>query len=204
VNAAAAPPRQTIDRLPPADADLPSEPLAAVDVAWLRMDEPANLMIINGVLVLDGPVDLEHLRRVVRDRLLTIPRFRERIVRDGRRIAWQVDPAFDLDHHLVAETLDGDDHEAELRRRIGRWMGEPLPPDRPPWRFTLVEGYRGGSAMVARLHHVIGDGIALMLVLLSLTDLVAEAPTEGELPDNPFAALFAQAQADLTAVHQIS
>lgn len=197
----AAPARPTIDRLPPADADLPSEPLSAVDLAWLRMDEAENLMVINGVLVLEAPVDLERLRQVVRDRLLTIPRFRERIVRDGRgRIGWQVDPHFDLERHVVPEALTGDDHEAELRRRIGRWMGEPLPPDRPLWRFTLVDGYRGGSAMVARLHHVIGDGIALMLVLLSLTDLAAEAPAAGEAPENPFTALFAHAQADLTAV----
>jgi WS/DGAT/MGAT family acyltransferase len=202
VNAAAAPPpRPTIDRLPPGDADLPSEPLAAVDLAWLRMDEPANLMVINGVLILDGRVDLERLRQVVRDRLLTIPRFRERIVRHrSGRPAWQVDPGFELDRHVVLESIAGDDHEAELSRRIGRWMGEPLPPDRPLWRFTLIDGYRGGSAMVARLHHVIGDGIALMLVLLSLTDLAAEAPAAGAVPDNPFAALFAHAQADLAAV----
>lgn len=197
----AAPPLATIDRLPPADADLPSEPLAAVDLAWLRMDEPANLMVINAVLILDGCVEVERLRQVVRHRLLTIPRFRERIVRRGRgRLAWQVDPGFDLDRHVLVEGIAGDDHEAELRRRIGRWMAEPLPPDRPPWRFTLIDGYRGGAALVARLHHVIGDGIALMLVLLSLTDLAADAPDDGAAPDNPFAALFAQAQADLAAV----
>lgn len=201
VVSAAIPPRPTIDRLPPADADLPSEPLAAVDVAWLRMDEPANLMVINGVLVLEAPIEIERLRQVVRDRLLTIPRFRERIVRAGRgRLAWQVDPGFALDRHVVLEGIAGDDHEAELRRRIGRWMGEPLPPDRPPWRFTLVDGYRGGSALVARLHHVIGDGIALMLVLLSLTDLAADAPAAGAVPENPFTALFAEAQADVAAV----
>lgn len=201
--AAAAPrPRPAAERLPPADPDLPSEPLPSVDRAWLRMDEPANLMIINGVLVFDGPIDLARLHEVVRHRLLVIPRFRERLVRDARgRPAWQVDPDFRLDRHVALERLPaGEDDDAGLRRLVGDWMGEPLPPDRPPWRFHLVDGYRGGSALVARLHHVVGDGIALMLVLLSLTDLQAEAPAEGHPPANPFAALFAEARADLAAV----
>lgn len=191
-----------LDRLPPADPDLPSEPLAAVDCAWLRMDEPANLMVINGVLAFDGPVDADRLRELVRRRLLTIPRFRERIVRDRRgRASWQVDRAFHLDRHLFVESIaEGADGDAELSARVGAWMGEPLPPDRPLWRFVLVDGYQGGSALVARLHHVIGDGIALMLVLLSLTDLAAEGAADGLASDNPFTALFAQAQADLAAV----
>lgn len=183
------------------------------------MDEPENLMVINGVLAFDGAVDAERLREIVRRRLLSIRRFRQRVVRDRRgRAAWQDDPAFDLDHHLVVEPLHPDrpsageeDDDEALRRRIGGWMGEPLDPERPPWRFHLLTGYRGGAALVARLHHVIGDGIALMLVLLSLTDLdpaghpageaIAEAEAEAAL-GNPFAALFAQAEADFEAVRE--
>jgi WS/DGAT/MGAT family acyltransferase len=41
---------------------------------------------------------------------------------------------------------------------------------RPLWQFHLVESYQGGSALVARIHHSYADGIALVQVLLSLTD----------------------------------
>src|SRR3546814_4182610 len=41
---------------------------------------------------------------------------------------------------------------------------------RPLWQFHLVERYQGCSALVARLHHSYADGIALVQVLLSLTD----------------------------------
>jgi diacylglycerol O-acyltransferase / wax synthase len=58
----------------------PSVPVAAVDYAWLRMDEPANLMQINGVLVLDSPLAIERVRAIVRRRLLPIERFRQRVV----------------------------------------------------------------------------------------------------------------------------
>jgi hypothetical protein len=69
--------------LPRALAGLATQSLSSVDHAWLRMDEATNLMIINGVLVLDGRVDVGRFREVVRERLLTIPRFRERVVRPG-------------------------------------------------------------------------------------------------------------------------
>jgi len=33
----------------PEDPEILREPLSAVDHAWLRMDEPSNLMVINAV-----------------------------------------------------------------------------------------------------------------------------------------------------------
>ena len=56
------------------------EPLSSVDFAWLRMDDPTNLMHINGVLVLDQPVAFESIRDIIAQRLLAIPRFRNRVV----------------------------------------------------------------------------------------------------------------------------
>ncbi len=35
------------------------ELMAGVDRAWLRMDHPTNLMVINSLMVLDGEVDRE-------------------------------------------------------------------------------------------------------------------------------------------------
>ena len=36
--------------------------MAPVDIAWLRMDEPNNLMQINGVIAFDGAVDFARIR----------------------------------------------------------------------------------------------------------------------------------------------
>jgi len=191
---------------PAADAPgRPSRPLAAVDAAWLRMDEPENLMLIHGVLVFDGPVTVGQTRRIVAERLLTIPRFRHRIVRGtSGGHAWEEVAEPDLAAHVVAEALPGAAGEAELREAVGRWLGEPLDPALPPWQFLVIERYRDGeSALVGRLHHAIGDGIALMLVLLSLTDLAPPAGEGEPAPaDNPFAALFARARRDLEAVRR--
>jgi len=207
---AASPPERRRPRLiatdpVPAEPGRPSRPMAAVDAAWLRMDEPENLMLIHGVLVFDGPVTAEEIRRVVAERLLTIPRFRHRIVRgtDGGH-AWEEVAEPDLARHVVVHALPGAAGEAELRQAVGRWLGEPLDPSLPPWQFLVVERYGDGeSALVGRLHHAIGDGIALMLVLLSLADL-SRGPDGGvcDPADNPFAALFDRARRDLEAVRR--
>jgi diacylglycerol O-acyltransferase / wax synthase len=169
-------------------------PLSAIDHAWLRMDEPSNLMIINGVLVLGAPVARERIRRILEQRLLPIPRFRQRIVMKGGDPFWEEVPAVDLDDHLLEVTLSGAGGDAELRELVSEQMGEPLELARPLWRFILVQSYKGGSAIFARLHHCIGDGMALLLVLLSLTDVEAGPPVEeGEMEvealGNPFLGL---------------
>jgi hypothetical protein len=52
----------------------------------------------------------------------------------------------------------------------------PLDPRHPLWQFHLVEDYEGGSALVARIHHCIGDGIALISVMMSITDGGTDPP----------------------------
>ena len=49
-------------------------------------------------------------------------------------------------------------------------MSVPLDPRRPLWQLHYVENFTGGCAIIPRLHHCIADGLALVQVLLSLTD----------------------------------
>lgn len=154
-----------------------SEPVAPVDHAWLRMDEPANLMQINGVLVLDQPASVEEIKAIVRRRLLPIPRFRQRVVAGQGGPHWEEDPGFDLDRHVLAVALPAPGDDRALAAVVGEQMSTPLAPDRPLWEFRLLQPYRGsGCALLVRIHHAIGDGVALMLVLLSLTDLQPSGP----------------------------
>ena len=58
----------------------------------------------------------------------------------------------------------------ELQRLVGDLMSRPLERAHPFWRFYCVENYQGGCALVPVLHHCIADGLALVQVLLALTD----------------------------------
>ena len=153
-------------------------PFRPVDASWLRMDEPVNLMVVTGVLVLDAPVSLARVKGLVRDRLLRFARFRSRVIPPIAGIglpSWEIDPAFDVARHVRSVRLGPGAGEGELQALVSRRLSEPLPPDRPLWAVDVVEDFQGGTAIVSRIHHCIGDGLALVHVLLSLAD---GAPTE--------------------------
>lgn len=146
------------------------EPISHVDTAWLRMDRPSNLMQILGVMLFDGPLDLVRLRKSLEYRLLHHRRFRQRAVATDDGWCWVDDPDFDLDNHLRRAVLPGQAGQGELERFVADLASQPLNPDRPLWEFTLLDTALGGQALVMRIHHSIGDGIALVGVVLSMTD----------------------------------
>jgi WS/DGAT/MGAT family acyltransferase len=55
-------------------------------------------------------------------------------------------------------------------------MSTPLDFSKPLWQIHLVENYCGGAVVLLRLHHCIGDGIALTSVMMSITDGGTEPP----------------------------
>ncbi|GIK88427.1 MAG: wax ester/triacylglycerol synthase family O-acyltransferase [Burkholderiales bacterium] len=156
--------------------------MSAVDTAWLRMDRPHNLMMICGVLRFADPVDYARLRRVIAERFLVFRRFRQRAVESLSVAYWEADPHFDLDRHVVRVALPGRAGRRELQSLVSRLIAAPLDARHPMWQFHLVERCDGGSALIARMHHCYADGIALVRVMLSMTDAKADGP-----PAMPFA-----------------
>lgn len=157
------------------------EPMSRVDTAWLRMERPTNPMMITGVLMFAEPMSLKALKQVIRQRFLAYSRFRHRPVDAAGGCHWQEDEHFDLDWHVRPATLTGKTDKKALERFVSQLASTPLDPARPLWRFDLVERYDGGSALVARIHHSYADGIALVQVLLSLTDTTRTAVKGSEL-----------------------
>ncbi len=146
------------------------EPISNVDTAWLRMDRPTNQMQIVGVLLFDGELDYERLRASVERRMLSFCRFRQLAVADSTGYVWQDDPDFNLDHHLHREVLPGVAGKAELEQFVADLASTPLNPNRPLWEMHLVDTSLEGQALVMRIHHSIADGIAMVGVILSMTD----------------------------------
>ncbi len=150
-----------------------TENLSAVDTAWLHMEDPTNLMMVTGVLVLDGALDFTRLTELLRERLLRVPRFRQRVVESRLPLAaprWETDATFDLRSHLHHVALAPPGDAGALRDLVSDLMSTPLDFTKPLWQFHLVDGFGTGSVLVGRLHHSIGDGIALVKVLLSMAD----------------------------------
>ena len=155
------------------------EKVAFSDHAWLRMDDPQNLMIITGLMTFAAPLELERLKELVQDSLLRFTRFRQRLAPSLiplRRPAWEEDPDFDLDAHIELVDFEQPVDDALLQDLLSVAMSTPLNYSRPLWKFYLVERYGSGSALIARLHHCLADGISLMQVLLSMTSETPDGP----------------------------
>jgi WS/DGAT/MGAT family acyltransferase len=148
-------------------------PMASIDAAWLGMEDPTNLMMVTGVLALAGPVDRKRLRSLLDRRLKPFGRFHQRVVRPrsrGNLPHWEVDEHFEIGNHLSRIALPAPGGDAELRDVVSDLMSVPLDFSKPLWHMHMIDGYNDGSVILTRVHHSIADGIALVRVMLSLTD----------------------------------
>lgn len=155
------------------------ETLTPVDAAWLHMEDPTNLMMVTGIMTFDGKPDMEHLLAIVRYRLLKYDRFRQRVVEPSLPIGsphWETDPDFDVRAHVHRVALPAPGDQATLQEFVSDMMSTPLDFSKPLWQFHVIDNYDGGWALLSRLHHCIADGIALMHVLLAMTDLSPDSP----------------------------
>jgi diacylglycerol O-acyltransferase len=147
-----------------------SEHISGIDTAWLRMERPTNLMMITGVMIFSERLTYDRLREVVETRFLKYRRFGQRAVQKAAGAFWESDPHFDIGRHVLRTALPGRADKVELEHLASDLMSTPLDFSKPMWQFHLVEDYQGGSAVILRIHHCYADGIALVHVMLSLTD----------------------------------
>lgn len=149
--------------------------MTPADAVWFLGETPENPMMISNIVWLDGRVDIDVLRARLTERVLDRhPVMRMRIVPSvvpGLLPRWVDDPAFDIDRHLTEVTLPEPGSHSVLESWCSAERSTPLERDRPLWHVTVLQGYRGGqSALHTRIHHSIGDGLALMQVMLNLMD----------------------------------
>lgn len=162
------------------------EAMSKVDTAWLRMERPTNRMMITGILMFAGRLDPQDFKRLLQERFLAFRRFRQRAGIGVNGAWWETDVDFDIDWHVRAAALPGAGDKAELERFVSELASEPLDRSKPLWQFHVVENYLApdggrGSVLVARIHHCYADGLALVQVLLSLTDTAPQPEAHAEL-----------------------
>ncbi|MBS7809144.1 wax ester/triacylglycerol synthase family O-acyltransferase [Variovorax sp. PCZ-1] len=160
------------------------ERMTKVDTAWLRMDTNENLMMIVGVWVMRPPVKLAAMQERVKEKLLKYRRFKQCVVEDTAGATWVTDRKFDIEKHVVGEELyiaKGQTAQQAFQSRVAELTMTPLDRKKPLWQFHFIENYpladgTTGSALIARIHHCIADGIALISVTMSILDGGMEPP----------------------------
>lgn len=163
-------------------------PMSPVDAAWYHIDGPANLAQVTGILFTKTPLDFERVKAVYEHRLPRFERFRQRVVESGFPIAtphWQEVSPFDIDQHLHHIALPAPRDRAALTALVGDMASMPLAREQPLWQVHVIDEVNGGSALVMRFHHCMGDGTAMMALSQELFDTSADAPLGALEPAAP-------------------
>jgi diacylglycerol O-acyltransferase len=158
-------------RLPP--PAMKSHPMSAVDAAWYHFDGPVNTAVITSILITRKPLDFSRVRAVYAARLAQFERFRCRVVERGFPLAsphWEQVPGFEIEQQMHHVALPAPGDKAVLAALVSDLASTPLDRARPLWDVHVVDGVDGGSALITRMHHCIGDGTASVLVARALFD----------------------------------
>src|SRR4051794_39447496 len=160
--------------------------MSAVDAAWLHMDRRTNRSIVTSVMWFDEALPRDAFRAVLQERLVDpFPRFSQRVVDRTTSGWWEDVDDLNIDDHLRYAALPAPGTVAELQRYVSGLLSHALDRSRPLWQMHLVTGLGAtGSAIVARIHHCIADGLSLSRLMMSLTDDPREAET-ARLADEP-------------------
>ena len=172
------------------------ERLSAEDRIMLWPDErwPQDigaLLILDGAPLLDDGdrLRIEAVRAVVAERLHLVPRFRQLLCIPPRHLdgpLWIDAPHFDIAKHIRVMSLDPPADEATLLLAVEALRRRRLDRSRPLWEMTFLTGLpRGRVALVVRMHHCTGDGIAGIATTAAFLDTVAETPHEAAPPWSP-------------------
>ncbi len=176
------------------------EPIVGVDAAFLAFEARHTHLHVAAVVVMDPPEGKRSLfsptsrfaqiRLMVEQRVHLVPQLRRRVVRVPLGLAhpvWADDPDFCLDDHLTRSALPAPGGLLELANLVADIVARPLDPDRPLWEITVVEGLEEGrTALVAKVHHAILDGVSGASLLATFFDL-GPRPRPIRFPDSPWA-----------------
>jgi WS/DGAT/MGAT family acyltransferase len=154
-------------------------PMSPVDAAWYHMDGPVNFAMITGIMLTREPLAFEKVKAVYRQGLASFDRFRQRVVEAGFPVAtphWEDMPDFDIGQQLHHIALPEPRDRGTLAGLISDLASTPLDHARPLWQVHVVDDVDGGSALIMRIHHCIGDGTAAMVVCNELFGTTPDAP----------------------------
>lgn len=187
------------------------ERVTANDAIWLQ-DSDTNLMVINAVIITDH-LSVATLRKTFQERIFEGPdperfeRLRCRVTERGGTDYWERDPLFDVARHIVPARGRHLQSLEDVQAYVGRMASRKLKPGRPRWEIKVIERFGDdATALLVRIHHCIGDGMALVSLMFALMDETwdrTDGVAKGSIPPatglNPFQLLQRAAAISLSA-----
>jgi WS/DGAT/MGAT family acyltransferase len=157
--------------------------MSATDAGFLYLERPTAPLHLGVVAILDGALSAPELAARMEARLPRLPRYAQR-PRNGAlgmlQPVWEDAPRFDVRDHVQRWGVPQPGDEHELLEIAARLIAAPLVRHRPLWEMHLLEGLEGGrSALLAKVHHCVADGVAGAYLLEQLLDPPPSLGKEG-------------------------
>ncbi|MER6990417.1 wax ester/triacylglycerol synthase domain-containing protein [Saccharopolyspora hirsuta] len=164
-------------------------PLRPQDAFFVHATTRAVAQQTGAVLRLEGPPRTVHdwheeIAGRIERRAGQLPMLTRRLaLRRGRRPQWIHDRDVEPRDHLRCREVRGEQAVAAAR---DQFFSAPVRTDRQPWELLLLRETESGQvSLLAKLHHALGDGVAVTSTLLRLlTDdpQPASVPGRGDRP----------------------
>lgn len=161
--------------------------LSPEDSAFLTLETPESPMNIGSVAVFEGEIPFERFLENIAARIHLVPRCRQVVVPAPYNIGrptWEFDPNFDIRRHVLRVRIDPPGTEQQLAELAGRIYSGMLDRSKPLWEMHFVEGMKGRTAVISKVHHCLVDGVGGVELLVAILDVSPEPPTIS--PPPPF------------------
>ena len=164
--------------------------LTTMDSSFLYFERKEAPMHIGSVHIFDGEVDFEGFVEMMDAKIQFIPRYQQIVKPDPFNFShptWEFDPKFDVRNHIFKLQIDAPGGEKELIELSNKLFTPVMDRGKPLWDIFWVYGLKDGkSAMVARVHHCMIDGISgidIMKVILDISPEIKPLPPKKQIPE---------------------
>ena len=132
------------------------------------------------ITIYDRALDVDLFRRGMKQAVAEVPRLRQRVEPGLGPLStprWVHDHEFDLDWHVRHIGAPGDGSFRALLDHFNGWLQDGYDRTRPLWMYVVVEGLADGrGALLAKIHHAVGDGESLVKMSLAYSTSERDAP----------------------------
>lgn len=162
--------------------------LSSLDSVFLYLERKECPMHIGSTSIFEGKLKHGDLVRHIEDRLHLLPRYVQKVVPDPFNLAhptWETCENFNINQHIFKVKQRKALTEADLVKVAGEILSGVMDRNKPLWELYVVESVAGGrSAMIAKVHHCMVDGISGVDLMKILFDLTPDAapPPKPEIP----------------------
>jgi WS/DGAT/MGAT family acyltransferase len=159
--------------------------LTTLDASFLYFEKKEAPMHIGSVHIFEGEVPFDDFVAMMDAKMHLIPRYQQIIKPDPFNLGhptWEFDPHFDVHNHIFKLRIDQPGGEKELIELSGKIFTPVMDRDKPLWDIYWVYGLEGGNtAMIARIHHCMVDGISgidIIKIILDISPEIKPLPTK--------------------------